>query len=143
MKKNYFLILLVILALLFTSCTMEEDSYDEELDVSSDDSNLVERSEAISDIIVEEYGIDDAITIVFNEYALVSVKIAYNEDITQGHIDNITNKVLKFDSLVEKVLVTDDAKIFREIDDIVFGLLQGDAYGDYLDDINGIFNRLQ
>lgn len=141
--KKVCIILLVILTFVFVSCTMENDGEDNHLDVSGDDSALVERSEAISDIIVEEYGIDDATTIIFNEYALVSVKIAYNDDITQEHIDNITNKVLKYDEEIEAVLITDDARTFKEIDNIVFSLLQGDAYKDYLDDINGIFNSLQ
>lgn len=142
MGKKFFVIFLAIVTLVFASCTMENSVNEEELDVAGDDSHLVERSEAISDIIVEEYGIDDATTIVFNEYALISVKIAYNEDITQEHIDKITSKVLKFDELVDKVLITDKAKTFREIDDIVFSLLQGGEYRDYLDDINGIFNSL-
>lgn len=142
MKKIYIVLLMVILTLVFASCTMENGVKEEDIDVAGDDSHLVERSEAISDIIVEEYGIDDATTIIFNEYALVSVKIAYKEDITQEHIDKITSKVLKFDELIDKVLITDKEKTFREIDDIVFSLLQGDEYRDYLDDINGIFNSL-
>lgn len=141
MKKKY-IILLLVLTLVFVSCTMENNDDENHLDVSVDDSEIVERSEAISDTIVEEFGIDDATTIIFNEYALVSVKIAYNEDITQDHIDNITNKVLNFDDSVEEVLITDDSKIFREIDDIVFNLLQGNEYKDFLDDINEIFNSL-
>lgn len=142
MKKIY-LISLLILTLIFASCTMGNNTDDENhLDVSVEDEELVERSEMISDIIVEEYGIDDATTIIFNEYALVAVKIAYNENITQEHIDNISNKVLNYDDGIEEVLITDDSKTFREIDNIVFELLQGNEYKDFLDEINGIFNSL-
>lgn len=142
MKKNY-IILILILTLLFVSCTMEnEDNGEEELNVSVEDSEIVERSEAISDIVVEQFGIDDAVTIIFNENALIAVKIAYDEDITQEHIADITKKAKEYDELIEEVFVTDDSNTFREIDDIVFGLLQGDAYNDFLDDINEINNRL-
>lgn len=141
MKKIY-IIFLLLLTLIFVSCTMENNADENHLNVSVDDSEIVERSESISDIIVEEFGIDDATTIIFNEYALVSVKIAYNDDITQNHIDNITSKVLSFDDSIDEVLITDDSKIFREIDNIVFNLLQGKEYKDYLDDINEIFNNL-
>lgn len=141
MKKVYLLSFL-LLTLILVSCTMENNVDDYDLNVSGDNSELVERSESISDIVVEEFGIDDATTIVFNEYAIIAVKIAYNEDISQEHTEKITNKVLNYDRQVEEVLITDDSRTFKDIDNIVFDLLQGSDYKDYLDDINGIFNRL-
>lgn len=141
MKKVYLLSFL-LLTLILVSCTMENNVDDYDLNVSGDNSELVERSESISDIVVEEFGIDDATTIVFNEYSIIAVKIAYNEDISQEHTEKITNKVLNYDRQVEEVLITDDSRTFKDIDNIVFDLLQGSDYKDYLDDINGIFNRL-
>lgn len=141
MKKVYLLSFL-LLTLILVSCTMENNVDDYDLNVSGDNSELVEKSESISDIVVEEFGIDDATTIVFNEYAIIAVKIAYNEDISQEHTEKITNKVLNYDRQVEEVLITDDSRTFKDIDNIVFDLLQGSDYKDYLDDINGIFNRL-
>ena len=141
MKKMNIIILLV-LTLVLASCTMDNNVEEDDLDVSGSDAELVEKSESISDIVVEQFGIDDAVTIVFNEYALIAVKIAYNDDITQQQIGEITNIVKDNYDEIEEVLITDNSRIFKEIDDMVFGLLQGNSYNEYLDDINNIKNRL-
>lgn len=140
--KKISLVLFLVLTLIFASCTMENNGDEDDLDVNIDNSRLIERSEAIADRIVEEYGIDDATTIIFNEYALVAVKIAYNENITQEQIDNLSKKVIEFDEEIVEVLITDESSMFREIDDIVFDLLQGGEYKDYLDEIIEIKNSL-
>lgn len=142
MKIKY-MIILIVLTLFLTSCTndnMDNNTEEDNLDVSGEYDQLLERSEGISDIVVEIFGIDDAVTIVFNEYALIGVKIAY-DDITQDQVNEISNKVKSYDE-VEQVLITDNSRIFKEIDDIIFGLLQGDPYEDFLDDINGIKIKL-
>lgn len=143
MKKNY-LIILMVLALFLTSCANDNNDNiieEENLGVSGDYDKLLDRSEGISDVVVELFGIDDAVTIVFNEYALIAVKIAYNEDMTQEQATEISNKVKDYDEVGE-VLITDNSRVFKEIDDIIFGLLQGDPYEDFLDDINGIKIKL-
>lgn len=143
MKIKY-MIILIVLTLFLTSCTndnMDNNTEEDNLDVSGEYDQLLERSEGISDIVVEIFGIDDAVTIVFNEYALIGVKIAYDDDITQDQVNEISNKVKSYDE-VEQVLITDNSRIFKEIDDIIFGLLQGDPYEDFLDDINGIKIKL-
>lgn len=140
MKKR-FIILLLIVTLVFVSCTMGNNLEEDNLDVSGNEAELVERSESISDIVVEQFGIDDAVTIIFNEYALIAVKIAYNDDITQQQIAEITNRVKDHDE-VEEVLITDSSKFFREIDDMVVGLLQGHSYNEYLDEINSLKNKM-
>ena len=142
MKIKY-MIILIVLTLFLTSCTndnMDNNTEEDNLDVSGEYDQLLERSEGISDIVVEIFGIDDAVTIVFNEYALIGVKIAY-DDITQDQVNEISNKLKSYDE-VEQVLITDNSRIFKEIDDIIFGLLQGDPYEDFLDDINGIKIKL-
>lgn len=144
MMKIKYMIILIVLTLFLTSCTndnMDNNTEEDNLDVSGEYDQLLERSEGISDIVVEIFGIDDAVTIVFNEYALIGVKIAYDDDITQDQVNEISNKVKSYDE-VEQVLITDNSRIFKEIDDIIFGLLQGDPYEDFLDDINGIKIKL-
>lgn len=134
----------MVLALFLTSCANDNNDNiieEENLGVSGDYDKLLDRSEGISDVVVELFGIDDAVTIVFNEYALIAVKIAYNEDMTQEQATEISNKVKDYDEVGE-VLITDNSRVFKEIDDIIFGLLQGDPYEDFLDDINGIKIKL-
>lgn len=145
MKKRYIYICLLLL-LVLSGCTNEQivDKSEENIaiPVGGEDSEILERSESISDLVVELYGIDDATTIILNDTAIIGLKIAYDQKLTDETIEIIEEKVLSLDENITEVLITDKDKIFSEISDIVYDLLQGNSYDKVVDKIYKIKNKI-
>lgn len=106
------------------------------------DNEILERSETISDIVVELYGMDDATTIILNDTAIIGVKISYNQELTNKTTETIEQKVLDYDNQLTRVLVTNEEKNFTEISDVVYELLQGKSYDSQVNEINNIMNKI-
>ena len=146
--KRRFIYLVLVLLITLSGCTSEKiiDESKEEniaIPVGGADGEILERSENISDIVVELYGIDDATTIILNNTAIIGLKIAYDQKLTDETIKIIEEKVISYDDSLTEVLVTDKDKIFSEISDIVYDLLQGSSYDSLVDEINKIQNKIK
>lgn len=149
MKKKI-LVLSLSLCILLVGCTTEdtvEESQentvqDSSVPVGGGDNEVLERSETLSDIIVETYGIDDATTIILNDTAIIGVRISYDQELTDEIVETIEGKVLAYDNGISEVLISDEGKIFTDIGDIVYGLLQGKSYDSLVNEINNIRNRI-
>ncbi|MDD2446980.1 MAG: YhcN/YlaJ family sporulation lipoprotein [Tissierellia bacterium] len=115
---------------------------DMSIPVGGADNEILERSETISDIVVELYGMDDATTIILNDTAIIGVKISYNQELTNKTIETIEQKVLDYDNQLTRVLVTNEEKNFTEISDVVYELLQGKSYDSQVNEINNIMNKI-
>jgi YhcN/YlaJ family sporulation lipoprotein len=149
MKKRLICFSIVLLILL-SACTTNnqfDQSVEEEqmavIPVGGTDNEILERSENISDVVVELFGIDDATTIILNDTAIVGVKMAYDQQLTDETKLVIEDKVLSFDKNITNVLITDKDKIFSEISDIIFNLLQGKSYDNYVNQISKIMNKIK
>ena len=144
MKKRFIYLGLSVFILL-SGCTgnqaMDETDHSS-ITVIGADSEIIERSETISDIVVDLYGIDDATTIILNDIALIAVKIAYDQKLTDETIKTIESVVSTDDSNIKEILITDKAKIFSDIDNILSELLQGKTYDSLVDEINKIKNKI-
>lgn len=145
MKKNI-LLLLIVCAVLQIGCVDEKDGISKNedgpyLQVEGVDSEILERSEKISDIVVELFGIDGATTLIFNDTAIVSVIISYDQKLNDDTRETIINVVKENDKLIKNVKIADDEKTFNEIENIIGGLLNGKPYDDYILDINKILDR--
>lgn len=145
-KKIY---LITVICLILSGCTTnsiiekpEDNMEDNIITVISSDGEIIERSETISDIIVDLYGIDDATTIILNHSAIIGLKISYDQKLTADTIDIIESKVKDQDKYITEVLVTDKEKLFAEINNIVNELLQGKSYDSLIDEINKIKNKI-
>lgn len=145
-KKIY---LITVICLILSGCTTnsiiekpEDNMEDNIITVIGSDSEIIERSETISDIIVDLYGIDDATTIILNHSAIIGLKISYDQKLTADTIDIIESKVKDQDKYITEVLVTDKEKLFAEINNIVNELLQGKSYDSLIDEINKIKNKI-
>ncbi len=123
----------------FYNIKMEEDN---SITVQGQEVDVIERSELISDSIVELYGIDDATTIVVNDEALIGVMIAYNERLTPEIKDLIQSRVKSIDGKIKDTHITDNHKIFWDISDIVTNILQGKSYDSSLKEINKIKSKI-
>ena len=146
MKKNILLILVCSL-ILTVACTSgeidkaENMNDNELLAVEGKDGEILQRSEELSDLIVELFGIDGATTLIFNDTAIVSVIISYDQKLTDETRDTIVKVVKENDPLIKEVKIAEDEKTFKEIENILVELLQGKSYDDYVLDINRILDR--
>ena len=119
-----------------------EDENQNLIEVNVEDKELLNRSEDISDLVVELYGVDDATTIVFNNEAYIGVVMAFDHEFTEELRDTIIHHVKEKDTQIENVSVTTNSKIFKQIDDVVFDLLQGNSYDSQVKEINKIINNI-
>jgi len=146
MRKKYICFLLLILVFL-VGCTtekiVEDKVQDNTITVTGPDSEIIERSETLSDVIVDLYGIDDATTIIFNDTAIIGLKVAYEEALDENISDIVKNTVLIEDPNINQVLLTDKDRIFSEINSVVNELLQGKSYDSLVVDINKIKNKIK
>ena len=149
MKKSI-LVLMILSVIIQMGCAktdetkMEGNIKDEKfINVAGEDKDIIYRSENISDIIVELFGIDDATAIIFNENAIVGVVLSYDQDISEDMYDTIISLVKEKDSSIEEVYITSNPKLFKQIDNIVIDLLQGKSYDEYVVDINKIMDKIK
>lgn len=146
MKKNI-LLLLIISSILTVACAggevnkAETENKDSLLAVEASDKDILERSENISDLVVELFGIDGATTLIFNDTAIISVIISYDQKLTDETRQTIESVVKENDELIKDVKIAEDEKTFNEIEDILSELLKGESYDKFVLDINKILDR--
>ena len=145
MKKNITYLFILVSVLLFgcTQNNLDGEIENEKIDtVMSLDGEIVERSEKISDLVVELYGVDDATTIILEDAAIIGVKIAYEEKLTEKLNSTIEKTVLDEAPGINDVLITDKSNIFSEINNLVAELLQGESYDSLVNEIAKIKNKI-
>jgi YhcN/YlaJ family sporulation lipoprotein len=146
-KQKLFISLILILTLI-SGCTsfnngdeIGSEVEQEVMEVAVSNDDILERSELLSDVIVELFGIDDATTLIFNNSALVGIKVAYDQELTDDTKEIIENKIMNTDPNIEEVLISNKARMFNDIEHIVLELLQGKSYDSLVDNISKIKNR--
>src|SRR5699024_10524173 len=129
-KKNILcFIALIIITLLFSVCKYDKVENKENKDVSiekQDEETLevLDRSEDISDLVVDLIGIENATSIVFQDSALIVVTFYEENDtgLTKDLSESIERLVLENDDNINKVLISEDENVFDEIEEIIQGL---------------------
>lgn len=149
MRRKILIVIMLVIAISSIACTytsIDRHTLDENnedlIEVDVEDKELLNRSEDISDMVVELYGIDDATTIVFNNDAYVAIVMAFDQEYTPNLKDTIIQHVKKNDIQIENVSVSTNVKIFKRIDDVVFNLLQGKSYDSQVKEINKIISNI-
>ena len=148
MKKITLLIVSLLISLQI-GCTTDFEKEIREVDepdyisieVGSEDEIILNRSEDLSNHIVELFGVDDTATIIFNDTALVGIVTAYDNELTDDLKSLINDLVLEKDSGINEVLITDDKKTFNEIITIVNGLMSGKSYDSYVGKISKMVEK--
>lgn len=147
MKKNTILLILISL-LILSGCTNGESLVNEPvqddaaIEVSGEDLEILRRSEDLSDYVVELYGIDDAVTIIFNDTAVVGVVLAYDQKMEKDIEEVIINTVKEKDNRIKDVKVSDNKRLFQDINAIIEALLNGKSYDNYVAEINRIIEKI-
>ncbi len=147
------LLLILIPMVLVLGCTAknDEDELVEEdieeditLDVSAQDREILIRSENISDMVVNLYGIDNASSIIFNDMVAIALEMAEGNTLTEDVRMMIRDTVMENDQAIKEVLITDNKKIFDQLEEIVLSLLSGEkSYDDHVVDISRIIEKLK
>ena len=155
MRKNdryvlRFLLLILIVGSISAGCKANNDIAEKEdkedeisTDVGGKDYDLVVRSENISNLVVDLYGIDNASSIIFNDMVVIAVEMARDLTLTDDMKETIINIVLENDSGIRQVLITDNKKTFNQVETIIQGLMNGESYDDYVKEINRIIEKLK
>ncbi len=157
MRKNKKMILFIVLISITLGATIgcmvskknkdivkEDEEYQEiSVAVGAKDYDILNRSENISNLVVELYGIDNASSIIFNDIVVIAVEMGVDNTFTDDIKEMIIDTVLSNDTAIRQVLITDDKKIFNQIEDIIENLMKGKPYDDYVKDINRIIEKLK
>lgn len=118
---------------------------EEEVDllVSGKDHDLLIRSENVSNVVVDLYGIDDVSSIILNDIVVVAVEMGADNTLTDDVKEMIMETVLNNDKAIRQVLITNDKKVFDQIEDIIEDLMHGKAYDNYVKEINRLIEKLK
>lgn len=149
MKKN--ILIFIMLSIMFQLGCTDEKSIDmksegnslESIEVTSDDKEIINRSENIADSVVELFGIDDATAIVFNDDVVIGIILSYDRELSPDIIDTIGNLIKEKDSAIDQVYITSDPKLFKQIDNMVVDILRGKPYDKYVANINKIIDKIK
>lgn len=154
MKKNKKLIIFIMLAFIMLSSIIgckannhvtEENEKQEEISivVGGKDYDILNRSENISNLVVDLYGIDNASSIIFNDMVVIAVEMGVDTSFTNDVKEMIIDTVLSNDTMIRQVLITDDKKIFEQIENIIASLMNGKPYDDQVKEINRLIEKLK
>ena len=144
--KRKILILISLALILSIGCTTKKNDItgdDSSISVGGQEREIIERSESISDMIVELYGVDDATTVILNDIALVGVKLSYDNKLNDDIKNTVIDVVTGFDNQITEVKVTQDNKLYRQIDDIMNELILGKSYDGFVDEISRISGKIR
>jgi|GEM_PF-759340 len=158
-RKNILILLLVISIILSGCSSLKNESKNEDmienemgqneqqdeasLDVGGKDYDLLIRSEGISDAVVNLFGVDNATSIILNDKVAVALEMADGHDFTQEVKETVINAVKEKDNTISEVLVSDDKKVFNEIESIIIALLNGKSYDEQVNKISNIMEKLK
>ena len=146
--KKYILFTIIIILLFQIGCTskpnetpMVEEPDNPTIEVSMEDRVIIDRSETLSDHVVELFGIDDAATIILNDTALVSVIMAYDSEFNDDTKSLIKDTVLESDNEIREVIISNDEKTFFQIVEIITDLMNGTSYDKYVNEISKLIEK--
>lgn len=122
---------------------VEAEEEDIDLLVSGKDHDLLIRSENVSNLVVDLYGIDDVSSIIFNDIVVVAVEMGADNTLTDDVKEMIMETVLNNDKAIRQVLITNDKKVFDQIEDIIEDLMHGKPYDNYVKEINRLIEKLK
>ncbi len=148
-KKNVLrIIALITITFLLSSCQYDkvENKENEDVTVEKQDKETLEireRSEDISDLVVDLIGIENATSIVFQDSALIAVTFYEENDtgLTKDLRESIERLVLENDDKINKVLISEDENVFNEIEEIIQDLMRGEDIKSYTSQLNKIFQK--
>ena len=149
-KTIRYVLLVTIIMIIVIGCKINEEISEEgksedeiSINVEGKDYDTLIRSENLSDVVVDLYGIDNATSIIFNDLVVIGVEMARDAILTDDVKEMIISTVLENDTMIRQVLITDNKKIFDQIEGIIIALMNGKPYDDQVKEINRIIEKLK
>ena len=145
-KLIKYVLLVLIIMVIVMGCKISEEGKNEDeisINVGGKDYDILVRSENLSDVVVDLYGIDNATSIIFNDVVVIGVEMARDVILTDDVKEMIISTVLENDTMIRQVLITDNKKIFDQIENIIIALMNGKPYDDQVKEINRIIEKLK
>ena len=149
-KTIRYVLLVIIIMIIVIGCKINEEISEEgksedeiSINVGGKDYDTLIRSENLSDVVVDLYGIDNATSIIFNDLVVIGVEMARDAILTDDVKEMIISTVLENDTMIRQVLITDNKKIFDQIESIIIALMNGKPYDDQVKEINRIIEKLK
>lgn len=151
-KNQFFIklfIIVTILGIITTGCSKDNLIVDENqkeeitLDVGGKDHDIIIRSENISDLVVNLYGIDNATSIIFNDVVAIGLEMADGSTLTDDIKEMVIDTVLENDTMIRQVLITDNKETFEQIEKVILALMNGKPYDEQVKEINRIIEKLK
>lgn len=155
MKKAFkkyivgFVLILMFINISLVGCKAKEHIREEDMEeeismnVGGKDYDILVRSENISNIVVDLYGIDNATSIIFNDVVVVAVEMAEDATFNDDVKEMIMNTVLENDVMIRQVFIMDNKKVFDQIESIIESLANGRPYDEHVKEINRIIDKLK
>lgn len=113
------------------------------MEVGGVDKEILTRSERIADSVVELFGIDDSVSIVFNDIAVVGIVLSYDKELDGELKEDIVNRIKETDPQIKEVNITKTEKNVEQLNEIIIGLLNGNPYDNYVEEINNIIEKVK
>ncbi len=152
MKKiqNRFILmfLMLIMALPLYGCKEKEaEDLKEDKSISSlsvvNNSQLIERIENLADCVVDLFGIDDAVVLIYKDKAVVAVVPAEDFIFSDEQEKLVKDTSLSSDTKLKEAFVTSDRKKFDKIEGIVDNICNGENIEKFSSDIEKIINEIE
>lgn len=149
-KLIKYISLVLIIVIIAMGCKVNEEITEEgksedelSMNVGAKDYDILNRSENLSDVVVDLYGIDNATSIIFNDLVIIGVEMARDARLTDDVKEMIISTVLENDTMIRQVLITDNKKTFDQIESIIGSLMNGKPYDEQVNEINRIIEKLK
>lgn len=149
-KLIKYISLVLIIVIIAMGCKVNEEITEEgksedelSMNVGAKDYDILNRSENLSDVVVDLYGIDNATSIIFNDLVIIGVEMARDSRLTDDVKEMIISTVLENDTMIRQVLITDNKKTFDQIESIIGSLMNGKPYDEQVNEINRIIEKLK
>lgn len=149
-KLIKYISLVLIIVIIAMGCKANEEITEEgksedelSMNVGAKDYDILNRSENLSDVVVDLYGIDNATSIIFNDLVIIGVEMARDARLTDDVKEMIISTVLENDTMIRQVLITDNKKTFDQIESIIGSLMNGKPYDEQVNEINRIIEKLK
>ena len=154
-KENKKMVFLIIWALVLTltmcGCKIEEISEEDEklernvtTNIGAKGTNeLVDKAESIADDVVDLIGVEDATVIIYKEQVTLVVELSQDVDFSHEMKEMIKSVVLKNETKVKNIFISNDAKLFDKVDNIAQDLIKGEDIKKYSQEIDKILKKIE
>ena len=69
--------------------------------------------------------------------------LSYDKELDQELKEDIINRINETDPQIQEVNITQKDKIIKQLNEVIIGLLNGNPYDNYVEEINKIIDKVK